>query len=136
MESDILYRAMVNDSGDKVLINLKLDPWEREEFRLACKLRGASMSGLLHQYIVQTIRAYPPLFSTLPRFPKKSAQSLKIILDFFFTTGYKGGVKKKARFHVEPPGQSSMTKILKKRGPRKTGYRTWEGMKHRCLNPR
>src|SRR5262249_301692 len=57
MESDILYRAMVNDSGDKVLINLKLDPWEREEFRLACKLRGASMSGLLHQYIVQTIRA-------------------------------------------------------------------------------
>jgi hypothetical protein len=40
----------------EVLINIRLKPETREEFRIAAELRGASMSGLLHQFIVKTIR--------------------------------------------------------------------------------
>jgi hypothetical protein len=37
-------------------LNLRLDPAVRDQFAIAAKLRGASMSGLLHQFIVRTIR--------------------------------------------------------------------------------
>ena len=39
-----------------VLVNLRLKPKTRDEFKVAAELRGASMSGLLHQFIVKTIR--------------------------------------------------------------------------------
>lgn len=40
----------------KAILNLRLRPEVREEFAVAAELRGASMSGLLHQFIVRTIR--------------------------------------------------------------------------------
>lgn len=42
--------------GKKVILNLRLEPEIRDQFALAAKLRGASMSGLLHQFIIRTIR--------------------------------------------------------------------------------
>src|SRR5215208_164834 len=39
-----------------VRINLKINPNLREEFQAAAHLRGGSMSGLLHQYIVKVVR--------------------------------------------------------------------------------
>lgn len=38
------------------LVNVRLKPQTHEEFKIACDLRGASMSSLLHQFIVRTIR--------------------------------------------------------------------------------
>lgn len=50
----------------KAILNLRLDPETREQFAVAAKLRGASMSGLIHQFIVRTIReermAFPEEF--------------------------------------------------------------------------
>lgn len=40
----------------EVLINIRLKPETREEFRISAELRGGTMSGLLHQFIVRTIR--------------------------------------------------------------------------------
>lgn len=40
----------------KAILNLRLRPDVRDEFAIAAELRGASMSGLLHQFIVRTIR--------------------------------------------------------------------------------
>lgn len=40
----------------KAILNLRLNPKVRDEFAIAAELRGASMSGLLHQFIVRTIR--------------------------------------------------------------------------------
>lgn len=40
----------------KAILNLRLRPEVRDEFAVAAELRGASMSGLLHQFIVRTIR--------------------------------------------------------------------------------
>jgi hypothetical protein len=40
----------------EVLVNVRLRPETREEFRIAAGLRGATMSSLLHQFIVRTIR--------------------------------------------------------------------------------
>ncbi|MBV9215307.1 MAG: hypothetical protein JO053_03950 [Acidobacteria bacterium] len=40
----------------KAILNLRLDPDVREQFAIAAKLRGASMSGLLHQFIIRTIK--------------------------------------------------------------------------------
>jgi hypothetical protein len=38
------------------LVNVRLTPEKHAEFKVACELRGASMSSLLHQFIVRTIR--------------------------------------------------------------------------------
>ena len=52
----------------KAILNLRLKPEVREEFAIAADLRGASMSGLIHQFIVRTIREekelYPQAFKT------------------------------------------------------------------------
>lgn len=40
----------------EVMINVRLAEAVREEFKIAAELRGASMAGLLHQFIVKTIR--------------------------------------------------------------------------------
>ncbi|HEV2862883.1 MAG TPA: hypothetical protein VGX48_17840 [Pyrinomonadaceae bacterium] len=37
-------------------INLKIHPALREEFQAAARLRGGTMSTLLHQYIVKVVR--------------------------------------------------------------------------------
>lgn len=38
------------------MINVRLEPEVHEEFKIACKLRGVSMSSILHQYIFRVIR--------------------------------------------------------------------------------
>lgn len=38
------------------MINVRLTPQMHEAFKIACELRGASMSSSLHQFIVRTIR--------------------------------------------------------------------------------
>ena len=43
-------------SGKDVHITFRINPKVREEFKIAADLRGASMSGLIHQFIVKTIR--------------------------------------------------------------------------------
>lgn len=40
----------------KAILNLRVKPEVRDEFAIAAELRGASMSGLIHQFIVRTIR--------------------------------------------------------------------------------
>jgi len=38
------------------MINVRLSPQMHDDFKIACELRGASMSSLLHQYIARTVR--------------------------------------------------------------------------------
>lgn len=38
------------------MINVRLKPDTHDEFKIACELRGGSMSSLMHQFIVRTIR--------------------------------------------------------------------------------
>lgn len=40
----------------EVQLNLRVNPEIREDFRIAAEMRGATMSGLLHQFIIRTIR--------------------------------------------------------------------------------
>lgn len=47
---------VATSSGKDVWINIRINPHIREEFKIASDLRGASMSGLIHQFIVKTIR--------------------------------------------------------------------------------
>lgn len=53
MRASIVYS--VASSKDK-MINVRLTPVVHEQFKIACDLRGGSMSSLLHQFIVRTIR--------------------------------------------------------------------------------
>jgi len=57
----------------KAILNLRLDPKTRDQFAIAAKLRGASMSGLLHQFIIRTIReerqAFPAEFESRHKAP-------------------------------------------------------------------
>jgi hypothetical protein len=58
-------------------INLKVPPRTHADFRIAAKLRGGTMSSLLHQYIVRIIREEkerdPEAFNTPPKKSLKSA---------------------------------------------------------------
>jgi hypothetical protein len=56
----------------KAILNLRLRPEVRDEFAIAADLRGASMSGLLHQFIVKTIREEKEL--SPQAFPKNERQ--------------------------------------------------------------
>lgn len=38
------------------MINVRLKPETHRDFMIACELRGGSMSSILHQFIVRTIR--------------------------------------------------------------------------------
>lgn len=38
------------------MINVRLTPEIHESFKIACDLRGVSMSSLMHQFVVKTIR--------------------------------------------------------------------------------
>lgn len=38
------------------MINVRLTPAVHDQFKIACDLRGVSMSSLLYQFIVRTIR--------------------------------------------------------------------------------
>jgi antitoxin component of RelBE/YafQ-DinJ toxin-antitoxin module len=47
---------LIGMAEKKAILNLRIEPSVLAEFKLAAKLRGASMSGLLHQFIARTIR--------------------------------------------------------------------------------
>lgn len=47
---------LVSVVAKKTILNLRLRPEVRDDFATAAELRGASMSGLLHQFIVRVIR--------------------------------------------------------------------------------
>lgn len=53
------------------MINVRLAPDKHDDFKLACELRGGSMSSILHQFIVRTIREEkerdPKAFQTAPK---------------------------------------------------------------------
>lgn len=38
------------------MVNVRLTPQVHEAFKIACDLRGVSMSSLMHQFVVRTIR--------------------------------------------------------------------------------
>lgn len=65
------------------MINVRLTPTVHQAFRTACELRGASMSSLLHQFIVRTIREEkelsPEAFDLLKK-PKKGILATEIQL--------------------------------------------------------
>lgn len=42
-------------SPKEKMVNVRLSPSVHEDFKVACELKGASMSSLLHQFIVRTI---------------------------------------------------------------------------------
>ena len=48
--------AVATTTGKDVHITFRINPKVREDFKIAADLRGASMSGLIHQFIVKTIR--------------------------------------------------------------------------------
>lgn len=50
-----LYNVMTLENKEK-LINIRVKELQRDEFRVAAELRGATMSTLIHQFIVKTIR--------------------------------------------------------------------------------
>lgn len=50
---EYLYIVATNK---EVLLTVRIAESVRDEFKKAAELRGASMSGLLHQFIVMTIR--------------------------------------------------------------------------------
>lgn len=43
-------------SPKEKMVNVRLTPAVHDQFKIACDLRGVSMSSLLHQFIVRTIR--------------------------------------------------------------------------------
>lgn len=43
-------------SSKEKMVNVRLSPVVHEQFKIACELRGVSMSSILHQFIVRTIR--------------------------------------------------------------------------------
>lgn len=62
--------TLVASSKEK-MVNVRLRPETHEEFKIACELRGGSMSSILHQFIVRTIREEkelsPKVFERLER---------------------------------------------------------------------
>src|SRR5262249_55692959 len=38
------------------MINVRLTPATHDQFKIACELRGSSMSSLMHQFVIRTIR--------------------------------------------------------------------------------
>lgn len=52
-----LYNVMTQEAATKeVLVNFRLKPDVRDEFKVVADLRGSTMSGLLHQYVIKLIR--------------------------------------------------------------------------------
>lgn len=50
---DYLYIVATNK---EVLVTIRIAPDVRDQFKKAAELRGSTMSGLMHQFIVRTIR--------------------------------------------------------------------------------
>lgn len=83
MKSDNLYDVMTNESAgkekedDEVILNIRVQREVREQFRLAAKLKGSSMSGLLHQFVIKTIREEksldPEAFTRVQKPTKKNS---------------------------------------------------------------
>jgi len=61
------YLYIVATNKD-VLVTIRIAPEIRDQFKTAAELRGSTMSGLMHQFIVRTIReereAMPHAFRT------------------------------------------------------------------------
>jgi antitoxin component of RelBE/YafQ-DinJ toxin-antitoxin module len=51
-----MYNLVFVVSPKEKMINVRLTPAVHDQFKVACDLRGVSMSSLLHQFIVRTIR--------------------------------------------------------------------------------
>lgn len=68
MEVDAVSYLYVVATNKEVLVTVRAKELVRDEFKIACELRGATMSGLLHQFMVRTIReekdAAPQAFVT------------------------------------------------------------------------
>lgn len=62
-----LYNVATNK---EVLVTIRVAENVREEFKKAAELRGSTMSGLMHQFIIRTIREEkqmsPHVFATKP----------------------------------------------------------------------
>ena len=50
-----LYNVMTNGNKE-VLVNFRLRPDVRDEFKAVAELRGSTMSNILHQYAIKLIR--------------------------------------------------------------------------------
>ena len=50
---DYLYNVATKK---EVLVTIRISENTRDEFKIAAELRGSTMSGLLHQWIIRTIR--------------------------------------------------------------------------------
>ncbi len=50
-----MYNAMITNSKE-ININLRVRKGVREDFKIVADLRGASMSSLIHQFMVKCIR--------------------------------------------------------------------------------
>jgi len=50
---DYLYNVATNKD---VLVTIRVAETVRDEFKTAAELKGATMSGLMHQFIIRTIR--------------------------------------------------------------------------------
>lgn len=51
-----MYMVVTVASPKDKMINVRLSPTVHDQFKIACELRGVSMSSLLHQFIVRVIR--------------------------------------------------------------------------------
>lgn len=50
-------KIMSKQEADFVMVNLKVPKKLREEFKVAAKLEGMDLSGMLRQFMIRTIRA-------------------------------------------------------------------------------
>jgi hypothetical protein len=50
------YDSLYNVMTKEVLINLRVRSEVRDDFKIVAELRGSSISGLLHQYMIKLIR--------------------------------------------------------------------------------
>lgn len=64
----MLYDVMTKKNLKEVLMTLRVRPDVRDSFRVAADMKGATMSGLIHQFMMRTIRdiqeTYPEEFKT------------------------------------------------------------------------
>lgn len=63
----MLYDVMKKNLKE-VLLTLRVRPEIRDEFRVVAEMKGSTMSGLIHQFMMRTIRdmqdTYPEEFRT------------------------------------------------------------------------
>jgi hypothetical protein len=50
------YMLLSVASSKTRMVNVRLTERVHEDFKIACELRGVSMSSLMHQFVIRTIR--------------------------------------------------------------------------------